>query len=487
MGVTGVSLDFKCDTPEPRQCPFGLWYTVRMGCSVQFDSVRRGLVGVAFALFASGVFADSTAYDLGADFAKDAAWDVKGAEFVAAHRVNRFRFLEEGKETAANAVRAGNVRFHGLEVYETRMWFDAEGVSRIELSLYNRGDAGKALDAADLAEMLNTVRTALGTEGEKPPDVESKNVGGGAQQKMQAWSAPRAAQLTWRMRKLARGRVEVDFVRVTLLSPRTNPVMRGTSAKGKAAIRKNVVKVTAATAEEGRTKDGDVYIANVPMVDQGQKGYCAVATSERVLRYYGHDVDEHELGASAGSSAEGGTSVKAMYDTVAAAARKYGLGTYLVYGELDKGVGGRIEDLEKQVADYNKAAKKLRRPEIPRSRYVRDGHVWDAGAARAAMEADVLKAMKLKHPKYRGFVKALHDQVNAGNPLFWGVTLGLYPEEDIPQARGGHMRLIIGYNDRTKEIVYTDSWGAGHEYKRMPLDVAWAIADAVLYLKPNRK
>lgn len=444
----------------------------------------------ALALLAGGARAGSSAgaYDIGEDFSKEEAWQVKGADFVEAHRANRFRFLEKGKETAANAVRAGNVRFHGLEVYETRMWFDGEGVSRIELSLYNRGDAGAELGAADLAEMLKTVRAALGGEGAKPPAVEGRNLGGGAQQKTQTWSAPRAAQLVWRTRKLAGGGSEVDFVRVALRAPRAAAGGAGAApAKGKTAIRANVVKVTAATAEEGRTKDGDVYVSNVPMVDQGQKGYCAVATSERVLRYYGHEVDEHELGASAGSDAEGGTSVKAMYDTVAAAARKFGLGAYLVYGELDKDVGGRIEDLEKQVADYNKAAKKMRRPEIPRSRYVHAGNVWDASAARAAMDADVLKAMKLKHPKYRAFLKALHDQVNAGNPLFWGVTLGLFPEEDIPQAKGGHMRLIIGYNDRTKEVVYTDSWGAGHEYKRMPLDVAWAIADSVLYLKPNRK
>ena len=28
---------------------------------------------------------------------------------------------------------------------------------------------------------------------------------------------------------------------------------------------------------------GDVYIQDVPMVDQGQKGYCAVACTERVV------------------------------------------------------------------------------------------------------------------------------------------------------------------------------------------------------------
>jgi hypothetical protein len=49
------------------------------------------------------------------------------------------------------------------------------------------------------------------------------------------------------------------------------------------------------------------------------------------------------------------------------------------------------------------------------------------------------------------------------------------------------MRLIIGYNDKTREIVYTDTWGAGHEYKRMSVENAWTITDAALYLKPTRE
>ena len=70
-------------------------------------------------------------------------------------------------------------------------------------------------------------------------------------------------------------------------------------------------------------------------------------------------------------------------------------------------------------------------------------------------------------------------------PVFWGVTLGLFPERGIPQARGGHMRLIIGYNAKTREILYTDSWGAGHERKRMPEDQAFAITHDAFYLKPR--
>ena len=54
----------------------------------------------------------------------------------------------------------------------------------------------------------------------------------------------------------------------------------------------------------------------------------------------------------------------------------------------------------------------------------------------------------------------------------------------MPQSGGGHMRLIIGNNAKTHEILYTDSWGPGHELKRMPEDRAFAITHDAFFLKP---
>jgi hypothetical protein len=69
-------------------------------------------------------------------------------------------------------------------------------------------------------------------------------------------------------------------------------------------------------------------------------------------------------------------------------------------------------------------------------------------------------------------------------PVLWGVTLGLYPEPGLPQSGGGHMRLIIGYNAKTHEILYSDTWGAGHELKRMGEDKAFAMTHDAFFLRP---
>ena len=46
------------------------------------------------------------------------------------------------------------------------------------------------------------------------------------------------------------------------------------------------------------------------------------------------------------------------------------------------------------------------------------------------------------------------------------------------------MRLIIGYNAKNHTIIYSDSWGAGHERKVMPADTAFAITNGMLVLTP---
>jgi cystathionine beta-lyase/cystathionine gamma-synthase len=57
-------------------------------------------------------------------------------------------------------------------------------------------------------------------------------------------------------------------------------------------------------------------------------------------------------------------------------------------------------------------------------------------------------------------------------------------EKEIPQASGGHMRIIIGYNTATNEILYSDSWGRGHEEKRMSSDDAWIMTNGLSNLQP---
>jgi len=46
------------------------------------------------------------------------------------------------------------------------------------------------------------------------------------------------------------------------------------------------------------------------------------------------------------------------------------------------------------------------------------------------------------------------------------------------------MRLIIGYNQKNDEILYSDSWGVGHELKRLPAADAWTMTTGTMSIEP---
>lgn len=47
------------------------------------------------------------------------------------------------------------------------------------------------------------------------------------------------------------------------------------------------VRVSQLPANVTTNEDGDVFIPGIPMVDQGPKGYCVVASVQRLFEYYG--------------------------------------------------------------------------------------------------------------------------------------------------------------------------------------------------------
>ena len=52
------------------------------------------------------------------------------------------------------------------------------------------------------------------------------------------------------------------------------------------------------------------------------------------------------------------------------------------------------------------------------------------------------------------------------------------------QTSGGHMRMVIGYNDRGNRLIFSDSWGAGHEFKSMDASEAYRATHGLFSMKP---
>jgi len=217
-----------------------------------------------------------------------------------------------------------------------------------------------------------------------------------------------------------------------------------------------------------------VLIDSVPMVDQGQKGYCAAAVAERLLRYYGQEIDQHEMAQIARTSAEKGTSP----DTMLAALRRLAARLHLQVKEFQE---FSYEEFARLIRDYNRAASKTRKPEITY------GNVIEIMDVYRQMDTAVLHEVRVKRKtELDRFRTQVREQVQLGIPLIWSVLMGKVAEPGVTiQGTGGHMRLIIGFHAGKDEVLYTDTWGPGHELKRMPLGEAWTITMGLYSLKPT--
>ena len=417
---------------------------------------------------------------------KESFWQQSCVDFIQEYSNYGFKY-SDSKRRSATSQKSNLVSYKNIPSMETRCYFAKGAMSKVEMFLFNKGDAKNpnSFSKDELMKLVATVSEKITPEGKNIPKEKyrmSEINHSKAYVYTRKWTDIKpSATLMWGFSG-PRGSEKVEFLRLSFSNEETSisesERKQGSSAK---ATKSSVL------SNKKTNSEGDVWVANVPMVDQGQKGYCAVAVAERVLRYYGNDIDEHQIAQMAGSSADGGTDVGKMITAIEAIGKKCRLGlAHVARSNFSLG------KLEKQIATYNQVAKKEGKKPLNISNYiVKSGSLITYYPTKIYEDMDpkIVKLMALKDGSgYKRFSKGVRQQINAGIPLFWGVTLGIFKEPELHQQTfGGHMRLIIGYNDETKEIIYTDSWGVGHELKRMPEDWAWAITKNVFYLKPPKK
>ncbi len=170
--------------------------------------------------------------------------------------------------------------------------------------------------------------------------------------------------------------------------------------------------------------NGDVIITDLPMVDQGAKGYCVPATYERVLRYYGLSADMNLLAMAGQTQAGGGTSVANIAMAAYGYVREAG-------GKILSGISGsKITDIQ---------------PYIDKGEPV----LW------ALYSSEELN-------------NRLGERMRQREGVTDSTTAKEWSQKTLPAARQsaktlpkkeGHVCLIIGYNHDTHEIAISDSWG----------------------------
>ena len=190
--------------------------------------------------------------------------------------------------------------------------------------------------------------------------------------------------------------------------------------------------------------NGDVVIQQIPMVDQGPKGYCVPATWERYLRYVDVPADMYVLAMLGNTAAGGGTNPGAIRD---------GLNDYV------ESYGRRIEDADSRLEMFNV------------TKFIDKGLplMWCC-----FIEKPVEKSIE-QHTAER---KTTTDWTGYKASLDAGDKTMSFADPD--RMNNGHMRMIIGYNKTTNELAISDSWGPHFTERWISLKEAQGTSQEIL-------
>ncbi|MEO0444999.1 MAG: C39 family peptidase [Verrucomicrobiota bacterium] len=308
-------------------------------------------------------------------------------------------------------------------------------------SIWNRADSRGEFDVETYDQNYRIAGTALSKALEVRPFPRKPNSAQGLLTTGWTWISAQGMAVLESNEEAApdyRGGRTFEFLRLRMMRRDA----RGALAASMQSRSGAAVKLSDLPRNVTTDKEGNTYIANIPMVDQGPKGYCVVASTQRLFEYYGIPADQHQIAQIAESNAEQGTNSAAMAQCL-------------------------------QKIDYRF-----------KTRFKALGVLSTRGSLH---EMDKNGRLTEKTMDERDFVKTVQKSIDDGIPLLWALTLGRYPEEPpiSPQTSGGHMRMIIGYNDTSGKIVFSDSWGAGHEKKFMDASHGFQATHGLFSMTPT--
>ena len=315
-----------------------------------------------------------------------------------------------------------------VKVEEAIVEFVNGRAARTTISIYNRGDSGQ-ISLQEFDRIFRKIGQNLGTMTKVAP--RRQVVSGNAAVKMVSWvwSTPAGIALLEHNDFQNGGQVgKPEFLRLKLAAPDQADWSMGKMSMGvqRMALLKNVTK----------TAEGDVFISGVPMVDQGAKGYCVAASCQRLFEYMRIPCDQHEMAQILSVDVERGANAIMMQKSLAKLDQKFGV-----------------------------TFKPFINPEI----------YYDSRGKR-----------KVSIKEFSGIIK---EHADKGVPLLWALELGRFPEDpplpNAGQISGGHMRMMIGYNATSNLVIFTDSWGAGHELKRMSVADASEVTLGLYSMSPR--
>lgn len=356
-----------------------------------------------------------------------------------------------GKSWRLYAAYSKGYLLFGTMPYSVALYSDEKGrTTSLSIVYANKGDfgstagrgqahfnGGTSANAKSLAEAMaideqtvNKALTAVLGEGKIQRFGE-----GDTRRKITRWD--------WNGHAFLLSNEENEYVSLGIVSTAVADAGGKTSMTRDAEVKKRLL------ASIVKSPNGDVYLSEIPMVDQGPKGYCVPATFERAMRTMGLEADMYLLAMVGESNAGGGTAVETLLENVK-------------HQVLSK--GRRIKEEE---------IKELRIKDI--KRYIDEGVPVMWGVFSVQRYNDFANENTEKREKITDWTA--HTTALASN-------CATYATSSKP-ASNRHICMIIGYNEATQELAVSDSWGAEFERRWIPVPIAnWANSGVIFMILP---
>lgn len=196
-------------------------------------------------------------------------------------------------------------------------------------------------------------------------------------------------------------------------------------------------------AQVERRGNGDTVIRDIPMVDQGPKGFCVPATMERMLRHLGIPADMYLLAMAANTDPGGGTRVSDVLAAVGRTARRHGRRVATISG----------------------------RPQTSNVREWIESGIPVLWAINTSSGIDDLINERTR------------ERAQVSDWTAWKQSLKSARRAARQLAKSGdegHVCLITGFNEETGEIALSDSWGPGYEERWITEEEAAAISQGAM-------
>jgi len=352
-------------------------------------------------------------------FADASLWTNKPEEVAT-----RLQWPRESKTAIGESYRAypdTEYRFLGARPYSAALYGENEQVTAISIVFANKGDSfgagGRGEDhfikGKPVPEGMEGVRLIMANDAETISEKLRSLLGDATKQRFgEGESRVEVERWDWAGHSFLLSHVPDEYVSLAIQTVAAADNRGNTARVSDAVIRER------ARGFIEKRDNGDVVISNIPMVDQGPKGYCVPATAERCMRFLGIPADMYLLAMAGETTAGGGTSVEVLLSNIGSDIKRKGRSFEITDGEL------KMRDIKKSI----------------------DGGIpiiWALHSTKAFNEIanERSKSRKESWESHKGIVAAA-----AANP-------SLTTDSDT-----GHVVIITGYNEETNEIAFSDSW-----------------------------